>query len=95
MAQKNHTSDITELLQKCVAQSDPMLSMLEGLYSQLIEAEAAEKSQRTDCRSGYHSGYRPRWLGTRMETLYLLVPKVCQGGYISIFVTNVSAAKLT
>ena len=39
MAQKNHTTDLTELLLKCVAQPDPMLSMLEWLCSQLMEAE--------------------------------------------------------
>ena len=42
----------------------------------------AEKSQRTDGRSGYRSGYRPRRLDTRMGTMYLMVPKVRQGGYI-------------
>ena len=29
MAQKNHTTNLTELLLQCVAQPDPMLSMLE------------------------------------------------------------------
>ena len=72
MAHKNHTTDLTELLLKCVAQPDPMLSMLEWLCSQLMEAEVdqqlvAEKSQRTDGRSGY----RPRRLDTRMGTMYL------------------------
>lgn len=93
MAQKNHTTDLTELLLKCVAQPDPMLSMLEWLCSQLMEAEVnqqlgAEKSQRTDGRSGYRSGYRPRRLDTRMGTMYLMVPKVRQGGYIPFFVTE-------
>lgn len=48
----------------------------------------AEKSQRTDERSGYRSGYRPRRLDTRMGTMYLMVPKVRQGGYIPFFVTE-------
>ena len=30
----------------------------------------AEKSPRTDGRSGYRSGYRPRRLDTRMGTMY-------------------------
>ena len=34
MAQKNHTTNLTELLLQCVAQLDPMLSMLEGLCTQ-------------------------------------------------------------
>ena len=93
MAHKNHTTDLTELLLKCVAQPDPMLSMLEWLCSQLMEAEVdqqlgAEKSQRTDGRNGYRSGYRPRRLDTRMGTMYLMVPKVRQGGYIPFFVTE-------
>lgn len=55
-----------------------------GRYQQL----GAEKSQRTDGRSGYRSGYRPRRLDTRMGTMYLRVPKVRQGGYIPFFVTE-------
>ena len=37
---------------------------------------------------GYRSGYRPRRLDTRMGTMYLMVPKVRQGGYIPFFVTE-------
>ena len=69
MAQKNHTTNLTELLLQCVAQPDPMLSMLEWLCSQLMEAEVsqqlgAEKSERAESRSGYRCGYRPRRLDT-------------------------------
>ena len=64
------------LLLQCVTEPDPMLSMLEWLCIELMEAEVdqqlgAEKSQRTDGRSGYRSGYRPRRLDTRMGTMYL------------------------
>ena len=34
------------------------------------------------------SGYRPRRLDTRMGTMYLMVPKVRQGGYTPFFVTE-------
>lgn len=93
MARRNDTTNLTELLLKCVAQPDPMLSMLEWLCSQLMEAEVsqqlgAEKSERIDSRSGYRCGYRPRRLDTRMGTMYLMVPKVRQGGYIPFFVTE-------
>ena len=93
MAQKNHTTNLTELLLQCVAQPDPMLSMLEWLCSQLMEAEVsqqlgAEKSERSGSRSGYRCGYRPRRLDTRMGTMYLMVPKVRHGGYIPFFVTE-------
>lgn len=90
MAQKNHTTNLTELLLQCVAQPDPMLSMLEWLCAQLMEAEVsqqlgAKKSERAESRSGYRCGYRPRRLDTRMGTMYLMVPKVRQGGYIPFF----------
>ena len=93
MAQKNHTTNLTELLLQCVAQPDPMLSMLEWLCAQLMEAEVsqqlgAEKSERAESRSGYRCGYRPRRLDTRMGTMYLMVPKVRHGGYIPFFVTE-------
>lgn len=89
MAHKKNNTNLTELLLQCVTQPDPMLSMLEWLCTQLMEAEVdqqlgAEKSQRTDGRSGY----RPRRLDTRMGTMYLMVPKVRQGGYIPFFVTE-------
>lgn len=90
MAQKNHTTNLTELLLQCVAQPDPMLSMLEWLCAQLMEAEVsqqlgAEKSERAESHSGYRCRYRPRRLDTRMGTIYLMVPKVRQGGYIPFF----------
>ena len=93
MAQKKHTTDLMELLLQCVAKPDPMLSMLEWLCAQLMEAEVnqqlrAGKSERTNGRCGYRSGYRPRRLDTRMGTMYLMVPKVRQGGYIPFFVTE-------
>ena len=90
MARKKNTTNLTELLLQCVTQPDPML---EWLCTQLMETEVdqqlgAEKGQRTDGRSGYRSGYRPRRLDTRMGTMYLMVPKVRQGGYIPFFVTE-------
>lgn len=93
MARKNHTTNLTELLLQCMAQPDPMLSMLEWLCSELMEAEVsqqlgAEKSERSGSRNGYRCGYRPRRLDTRMGTMYLMVPKVRQGGYIPFFVTE-------
>lgn len=93
MARKNHTTNFTELILQCIAQPDPMLSMLEWLCSELMEVEVsrqlgAEKSERSGSRNGYRCGYRPRWLDTRMGTMYLMVSKVRQGGYIPFFVTE-------
>ena len=51
MARKKDITNLTELLLKCMAQPDLMLSMLEWLYSQLMEVEVSqqlgtEKSER-------------------------------------------------
>ena len=90
MAHKKNTTNLTELLLQCVTQPDPMLSMLEWLCTELMEAEVdqqlgAEKSQRTDGRSGYRSGYRPRHLDTRMGTMYRMAgsPAVSGGSAFS------------
>lgn len=93
MAHKKNNTNLTELLLQCMTQPDPILSMLEWLCTQLMEAEVdhqlvAEKSERADSQSGYRSGYRPRRLDTRRGTMYLMVPKVRQGGYIPFFVTE-------
>lgn len=55
-------------------QTAPMLSMSEWLYEQMIEAEVsmklhADQSERSDGRSGYRSGYRPRRLDTRIGAI--------------------------
>ena len=55
MAQAKNSTDLTELLLKCVGEPDPMLSMLEWLCTQLMEAEVsgltgAECTQRLSQR---------------------------------------------
>ena len=64
MAQGKNITDLTELLLKCVAQPDPMLSMLDWLCTQLMKAEVsgivgAEKDVHSSSRSDYRCGYRP------------------------------------
>lgn len=93
MVKKNSTTNLTELLLECVSQPDPMLSMLEWLCDRLMEAEisakiGADKSEHTSERNSYRSGYRPRRFDTRMGTIYLMVPKIRQGGYVPFFVSN-------
>ena len=41
MAQGKNNTDPMELLLKCMAEPDPMLSMLEWLCAQLMEAEVS------------------------------------------------------
>ena len=93
MAQEKRTINLTELLLECMGKPDPMLNMLEWLCDQLMEAEisqqlGAAKNEHSNGREGYRSGYRPRRLDTRMGTMYLLVPKARNGGYIPFFITE-------
>lgn len=93
MAHKNDTIDLTEIRLECMGSADPMLHMLEWLCAQLMEAEVssqigAEKNKQSTDRNSYRSGYRPRRLDTRLGTMYLMVPKVRNGGYIPFFVTE-------
>lgn len=72
---------------------DPMLSMLDWLCSQMMEAEVsnklgAEKHEQSQDRTSHRCGFRPRRLDTRLGTMYLLVSKVRNGGYIPFFVTE-------
>lgn len=72
-----------------MAQPDPMLSMLEWLCKQLMEAEVTETiSAEKNERSANRTGYRARRLDTRMGTMYLMVPKLRNGGYILFFVAE-------
>ena len=93
MAQEKRTINLTELLLECMGKPDPMLNMLEWLCDHLMEAEisqqlGAAKNEHSNRREGYRSGYRPRRLDTRMGTMYLLVPKARNGGYIPFFITE-------
>jgi len=93
MAQGKNITGLTDLLLKCMAEPDPMLSMLEWLCAQLMEAEVsgivgAEKNAHNPSRNDYRCGYRPRRLDTRMGTMYLMVPKLRSRGYIPFFVTQ-------
>ena len=81
-----------------MAEQDPMQTMLQWLCEQLMDVEVASKvqankSERTDERKGYRSGYRVRRFDTRMGTMYLFVPKLRQGGYIPFFVSEKSRSE--
>lgn len=93
MVQDKNNTSLMKLLLQCISQPDPMLSMLEWLCAQLMEAEisnqlGAEKNEHCTQRASYRCGYRPRRLDTRMGTMYLMVPKVRNGGYVPFFVTE-------
>ena len=91
MAYQNSTVPFEKMLMKFVLDEEPMLSMLKWLCERLMEAEVegklgVEKSERSEDRQGYRSGYRVRRFDTRMGTMYLMVPKIRNGGYIPFFV---------
>lgn len=93
MAQGKDSTTMMKILWECLGAEDPMLHMLEWLCDQLMEAEVSsqvgvEKHKQSGERKTYRSGYRPRRLDTRMGTIYLMVPKVRNGGYIPFFVTE-------
>jgi transposase-like protein len=93
MAYLNSTVSFEKMLLKFISDEDPMQSMLKWLCERLMEAEVnsklcAEKSERTRERQGYRSGYRVRRFDTRMGTIYLMVPKIRNGGYIPFFVES-------
>jgi len=65
MAKRNDTTNLMELLLRCMGEADPMLSKQELLCAQLMEAEVssrlgAEKSEHCNDRISSRSGYRPR-----------------------------------
>ena len=91
MAYLNSTVSFEKMLMKFISEEDPMQSMLKWLCERLMEVEVesklcAEKSERNKERRGYRSGYRVRRFDTRMGTMYLMVPKIRNGGYIPFFV---------
>jgi len=64
--------------------------MLKWLLSEFMKAESetivgVEKNKHSSDRKTYFSGYRPRRFDTRLGTIYLLVPKLRNGGYIPFF----------
>jgi len=93
MAQGKDSTNLTKLLWECLGEAAPILHMLEWLCDQLMEAEAssqigADKHEQNADHKTSRSGYRPRRLDTKMGTIYLMVPKVRNGGYIPFFITE-------
>ena len=91
MARLNVTTHFKKLLLQFVTEQDPLLAMLQWLTQQLMQLEAeskvgAEKNKHSKERNTYFSGYRVRRFDTRMGTLYLMVPKLRNGGYVPFFV---------
>jgi transposase-like protein len=72
---------------------DPLFNMLEWLCQQLMEVVVsgkigADKHEQSQERTSYRCGFKARRLDTRLGTMYLMIPKVRNGGYIPFFVTE-------
>ncbi len=98
MVYENNTLSLEKMLLSFMAEQDPMQSMLQWLCEQMMDVELAtkiqaNKSELTDECKGYRSGYRVRRFDSRMGTIYLLVPKLRQGGYIPFFVSEKSRSE--
>ena len=90
MAQEHDTTGFMEVLQEISESGNPLLTMLRMMCQEFMEMEvsqklSADRSERTEGRSGYRSGYRDRRLDTRLGTLNLSVPKIRSGGYVPAF----------
>lgn len=99
MTYPHFNGNLEQMLLQFMSEQDPMLSMLQWLCEQLMEAEVsakvqAQKSERTDSREAYRSGYRVRRFDTRMGTMHLFVPKLRKGGYVPFFVTEKSRSEI-
>ena len=69
---------------------DPIHEMLNWLLHEFMKAETeaivgSEKNKHNKERKTYFSGYRTRRFDTRLGTMYLLVPKLRNGGYVPFF----------
>ena len=93
MAQGKDTTDLNGLLFQFMGTEDPMFSMLEWLCGQMMEVEVsnkigADKHEQSQDRTSHRCGFRPRRVDTRLGTMYLMVPKIRNGGYIPFFITE-------
>ena len=94
MTKTNDTEVFEKLLLSFCQEPDPMQSMLKWLTEKLMEAEVTsiktqvEKGVHDADRKTYRNGYRTRRWDTRMGTIYLMIPKVRNGGYQPFFLVD-------
>lgn len=93
MAQVKNKKFFENLLLQFIGTEDPLYEMLKWLLHELMTIEAtakvgAGKGKHSKDRKTYFSGTRLRRFDTRYGTVYLMVPKLRNGGYIPFFVTE-------
>ena len=86
MTRKNDKQNVPELKALMTQNADMLQPLVQWLLQEVLEAEmsdsiGAAKSERTEGRQGYRSGYYPRQLVTRVGTMELRVPQDRQGRF--------------
>jgi len=86
MTRKNDKQSVPQLKALRTQNQDLLQPLVQWLLQEVLEAEmsdaiGAAKSERTEGRQGYRSGYYPRQLVTRVGTMELRVPQDRQGRF--------------
>ena len=86
MTRKNDKQNGTELKALMTANADMLAPLVQWILQEILEQEmsdslGAAKSERSESRQGYRSGYYPRKLITRVGTMELRVPQDRQGRF--------------
>jgi transposase-like protein len=86
MTRKNDKQSVPELKALMTQNQDLLQPLVQWLLQEVLEQEmsdslGAAKSERTEGRQGYRSGYYPRQLVTRVGTMELRVPQDRQGRF--------------
>ena len=93
MARGIDRTELLELLAETVNNENPMLHLMDFFLGHLMEAEVevivgADRSERTEKRKNYRSGYRDRRFDTRLGSMELKIPKLRTGGYVPCFLNH-------
>jgi len=93
MTKTKDTTFFENKLLDFITESDPLFAMMQWLTEQLMEIEVSKKANakkgvHSAERKTYRCGNRLRRFDTRLGTMYLLIPKLREGGYVPFFVTE-------
>ena len=93
MTKNKDTAFFENKLLDFIAEQDPLYAMMQWLVEQLMEIEVSKKANapkgiHSAERKTYRCGTRLRRFDTRLGTMYLLIPKLRDGGYVPFFVTE-------
>ena len=93
MAKRNDSEYFKRKLLEFMGEEDPLLTLMQWLLDQLMQMESeqkvgATKGEHTSSRTTHFSGHRVRRYDTRLGTMYLLIPKLRNGGYVPFFITE-------